>query len=103
MAKTGGRTRLPLPASVEVDLKRIGFVYREEASRDLPYYVWQHKRFHGMEVQVARLGLPGSQRVVWKLGASPAENTTEEEMIRQLELAVDFRTNPNVFLERTEK
>ncbi len=99
MARTGGRKRLPLPPSVEVDLRRIGFVYREQASEGLSYYIWQHKRWPSMELHVARLNLPGSQHLIWDLNGS-IESTPEEEMVRRLERAVDFRTNPNVFLER---
>jgi hypothetical protein len=102
MAKTGGRSRRPLPPAVEVDLKRIGFVYREQLSDGLSDFIWQHKHYPSIELLVARANLPGSQDLVWTLsghGAQP-RYTSEDEMIRQLEAVVEFKRDPNVFIRK---
>lgn len=102
MASTAGRKRRPLPASLEHDLAERGFVYREAASIGRSYFIWQHKRFHSIELHVAKANVPGSDLLIWQFGG---ENgcTTEEELIRRLEMIIQFRTAPNVFIEKASK
>lgn len=103
MASTAGRKRLPLPASLEHDLTALGFVYREGASIGRSYFIWQHKRFHSIELNVARLSLPGSQYLVWGFPGGETATGPEEELIRRLETLVEFRTAPNIFLTKVSK
>lgn len=102
MASTAGRKRLPLPASLEHDLTTLGFVYREGASIGRSYFIWQHKRFHSIELHVAKANIPGSQQLIWTCSGTNA-CTSEEELIRRLEITIEFRTAPNIFLTKVSK
>jgi hypothetical protein len=102
MASTAGRKRLPLPASLEHDLTALGFVYRESASIGRSYFIWQHKRFHSIELHVAKANIPGSNMLIWSFAGSNG-CTTEEELIRRLEITIEFRTAPNIFLTKVSK
>jgi hypothetical protein len=102
MAKTAGRSRRPLGPALEQDLTNLGFVYRESASEGLSYFIWQHKRWPSMRLELARANTPGSQDVVCDLSSSGPVMTTEEQLIRRLERTISFRTNPNQFLADVE-
>lgn len=102
MASTAGRKRRPLPASLEHDLQRIGFVYRQTASDGLTFYVWQHKLYRSLELHVARANVPGSQYLVYGISGETG-STTEEELIRRLEITIEFRSHPNTFIEKASK
>lgn len=103
MASTAGRKRRPLPPSLEHDLTERGFVYREAASIGRQYFIWQHKRFPTMELHVARSNIPGSEALVWEFGGDKVSFGTEEELIRRLEVTIEFRTHPNMFIEKASK
>lgn len=95
MAKTHGRSTIPLPPSLVAGLETLGYRQMDKELAGLP--IWRNHRHPDLYVQVITSNIPGSEHVVADWHGTPPSRISIDSLIAKLTAQLARLDNTNTF------
>lgn len=93
MAKTRGRTTLPLPDKLLMDLGRLGYRrLADETSTSVPLF--RHPKYPALFVEVTRSNLPGDDKLIARWKDQNATRIDTDLLVAKLTLQLTAAGHP---------